>query len=208
MSTGTIVVNPDDPTNVIVVSVVKPQINRIIQLKKRGAINIVFPIAVHYSQPIKRDKLTETVQDIENKAIQAMTKVLQKLQNKSEQLPNPHTFHQEHINVWSDLWATGFSISTSKAEGSLNGDRINASMYAVLSQTRSYEYEEFVSLKSPSKQEIAKALTYAEGCYDSYYTLQAENLWLNADTLEKLNNLVSSWMVTLEKQVTLCIISL
>ncbi|XP_036328798.1 uncharacterized protein KIAA2013 homolog [Rhagoletis pomonella] len=200
VTTGTILVDADDPSSIIVVSVVKPQMNRIVQLKKRGAITIVFPIAVHYSQPITRDKFSETSQDVENKAVQAMTKVLQKLQNKPDTQINTHTFRQEHVNVWSDLWATGFSISTSKAENSLNGDRINASMYAVLSQTRSYEYEEFVSLKSPSKQEIAKALTYAEGCYDSYYTLQAENLWLSAESLEKLNNLVSSWMVTLEKQ--------
>uniref|UniRef100_A0A1A9US46 Uncharacterized protein n=1 Tax=Glossina austeni TaxID=7395 RepID=A0A1A9US46_GLOAU len=43
-------------------------------------------------------------------------------------------------------------------------------------------------------------LTYAEGCYDSYHILQADNLWLPMDSLAELNNLVSSWMLTLEEQ--------
>ncbi|KAI8124808.1 hypothetical protein FF38_10486 [Lucilia cuprina] len=202
--TGTIHPNPDDASVVIVVTIVKPQMSRNIQLKKRGSIKMEIPIAVHYSKPLKKEQqqqVSNTIEETEQKAIMAMTKVLQSLQSKSESASTAvHNYRQSHINVWSDLWATGFTISTSKAENSLNGDRINATMYAVLSQTRSYEFEEFVSVSAPSKQDIAKALTYAEGCYDSYHTLQADNLWLPMDSLEKLNKLVSTWMLTLEKQ--------
>ncbi|XP_065357587.1 uncharacterized protein KIAA2013 homolog [Calliphora vicina] len=202
--TGTINPNPDDVSIVIVVTIVKPQISRNIQLKKRGSIKMEIPIAVHYSKPLKKEQqqqVSNTIEETEQKAIMAMTKVLQSLQSKSESaITAIHNYRQSHINVWSDLWATGFTISTSKAENSVNGDRINATMYAVLSQTRSYEFEEFVSVSAPSKQDIAKALTYAEGCYDSYHTLQADNLWLPMDSLEKLNKLVSTWMLTMEKQ--------
>ncbi|XP_037960410.1 uncharacterized protein KIAA2013 homolog isoform X2 [Teleopsis dalmanni] len=189
-----------DSTNQIVISIVKPQITTTIQLKKRSTARIEYPIAIHYSKPVSQQQLKEATEETENKAIQAMTRALQKLQTKTDTVATSNVYKQEHINVWTDLWATGFGISTSKAEGSLNGDRINATMYAVLSQTRSYEFEEFVSQTAPTKQEIDKALTYAEGCYDSYYTLQADNLWLNMDSLENLNNVVSSWMLTLEKQ--------
>lgn len=202
--TGVINPNPDDASTVIIVSLVKPQLSRTIQLKKRGSLKMEIPIAVHYSKPLKKEQqqqLIAATEETEQKAIMAMTKVLQSLQAKTESTSAAvHNYRQSHINVWSDLWATGFTISTSKAENSLNGDRINATMYAVLSQTRSYEFEEFVSISAPSKQDIAKALTYAEGCYDSYHTLQADNLWLPMDTLEKLNKLVSTWMLTLEKQ--------
>lgn len=202
--TGTINPNPDDASLIIVVTIVKPQMSRNIQLKKRGSIKMEIPIAVHYSKPLKKEQqqlVSSTTEETEQKAIMAMTKVLQSLQSKTESASTAlHNYRQSHINVWSDLWATGFTISTSKAENSLNGDRINATMYAVLSQTRSYEFEEFASVSAPSKQDIAKALTYAEGCYDSYHTLQADNLWLPMDSLEKLNKLVSTWMLTLEKQ--------
>ncbi|XP_013102948.1 uncharacterized protein KIAA2013 homolog [Stomoxys calcitrans] len=202
--TGTLNPSPEDASTIIVVTIVMPQISRSIQLKKRGSIKLEIPIAVHYSKPLKREneeQLNTVTAETEQKATLAMSKVLQILQSKVESSSKAlHNFRQSHINVWSDLWATGFTISTSKAENSLNGDRINATMYAVLSQTRSYEFEEYVSVSAPSKQEIAKALTYAEGCYDSYHTLQADNLWLPMDSLEKLNHLVSSWMLTLEKQ--------
>ncbi|XP_061391463.1 uncharacterized protein KIAA2013 homolog [Musca vetustissima] len=202
--TGTLNPDSEDTSLIIVVAIVIPKVSRSIQLKKRGSIKIEIPIAVHYSKPLKRDneeQMRTTIAETGQKATLAMNKVLQSLQSKTESAATAlHNFRQAHINVWSDLWATGFTISTSKAENSLNGDRINATMYAVLSQTRSYEFEEYISVSAPSKQDIAKALTYAEGCYDSYHTLQADNLWLPMDSLEKLNKVVSSWMLTLEKQ--------
>lgn len=69
----------------------------------------------------------------------------------------------------------------------------------MLSQVRTYEYE--VSVTPQIKSDIAKILNNVEGCYDSYHTLQAENLWKDMRTVEELNSLVSSWILTLEKQV-------
>lgn len=79
----------------------------------------------------------------------------------------------------------------------MNGDRINSTIYAVLSQVRAYEYED--SITPQRTEEIRQALTYAEGCYDSYHTLEAENLWRGMDTVPAMNEVVSSWLLTLEK---------
>uniref|UniRef100_A0A1A9UIQ5 Uncharacterized protein n=1 Tax=Glossina austeni TaxID=7395 RepID=A0A1A9UIQ5_GLOAU len=71
---------------------------------------------------------------IETNSQKAITSITKLMQSKNFHLVR---LRQSHINVWSDLWATGFTINTSKAESTLNGDRINATMYAVLSQTPS-----------------------------------------------------------------------
>ncbi|KAM8715662.1 hypothetical protein ACLKA7_002674 [Drosophila subpalustris] len=204
---GTVQPSSEDPGKLIAISIVKPKLEPTVQLRKRGTVRIIYPLIVEYSKPVAEAQLKSTLDNLEQHTIQAMTKLLQKLSAKASgtgSLNSINTFRQEHINVWADLWATGFSISTSKAENSLNGDRINATMYAVLSQVRSFEFEEVNTVLgsgSPSmREDIAKALTYAEGCYDSYHTLQAENLWRDMSTLNQLNSLVSSWMLTLEKQ--------
>ncbi|KAI8043367.1 uncharacterized protein KIAA2013 homolog [Drosophila gunungcola] len=198
--TGIMQPQPENPSKSIVITIVKPQMDSKLQLRKRGTVRIVYPIAVQYSKPVPEAQVKGISETIEQQASQTMIKLLQKLDSKAS---NPgsqnsiNNYRQEHIDVWTDLWATGFTISTSKAENSLNGDRINATMYAVLSQVRSFEFEEMGASK---KEDIAKALTYAEGCYDSYHTLQAENLWREMSNLQQLNSLVSSWMLTLEKQ--------
>lgn len=79
------------------------------------------------------------------------------------------------------------------------GDRINATIYAVLSQSRSFEFE--ASVDPLVKLSTQRALDFVEGCYDSYHTLQAENLWRDMRSVDELNSLVLSWMLTLEKQV-------
>lgn len=197
---GTVQIQAENPSKSIVISIVKPQMDSKLQLRKRGTVRIVYPTAVHYSKPVTEEKIGGISETIEQQATQAMAKLLQKLGSKPSNpgsLNSVNIYRQEHIDVWTDLWATGFTISTSKAENSLNGDRINATMYAVLSQVRSFEFEETGGSK---KEDIAKALTYAEGCYDSYHTLQAENLWREMSNLQQLNSLVTSWMLTLEKQ--------
>ncbi|EDW87307.1 uncharacterized protein KIAA2013 homolog [Drosophila yakuba] len=198
--TGTVQLQSENPSKSIVISIVKPQMDSKLQLRKRGTVRIVYPTAVKYSKPVAEAQVGGISETIEQQATQAMAKLLQKLGSKPSNpgsLNSVNIYRQEHIDVWTDLWATGFTISTSKAENSLNGDRINATMYAVLSQVRSFEFEETGGSK---KEDIAKALTYAEGCYDSYHTLQAENLWREMSNLQQLNSLVTSWMLTLEKQ--------
>lgn len=220
VTTGLIKAPPNEgPTATILLTIVIPLIPKMIKLNKRSSFRLEIPMGIYYSKPSNTDynndnhnmlknsksqqqaeKLNVLVDENEVKAIAVMTNFLQ---IKDMSWPNTlQKYRHTHIMVWNSLWSTGLTISTSKAEKALNGDRINATMYAVLSQVRSYEYEDFTNGMQdiPSKQEIAKALTYAEGCYDSYHTLQAENLWLPMTTLQQLINLVSTWMLTLEKQ--------
>lgn len=171
-----------------------------ITLKKRGVTKLDLLMTINYSeQPISRDAYGLAKDEVERGAVDAMKKALQDAEHASTEDYKLYNFKKQHMQVWQQLWSTGFEISSSMAEDSINGDRINATIYAVLSHVRSFEYE--ASVQPQMKATIAKTLDYAEGCYDSYHTLQAENLWKDMKTVDDLNALVSSWILTLEKQV-------
>jgi hypothetical protein len=128
-------------------------------------------LTIYYSNTIDREAYAEQKDIAEKSAIEAMKKALQEAEHDEMNRGSVYyNFRRQHINVWQSIWETGFEISTSKAENALNGDRINATMYAVLSQVRSYEFEELITLQR--KLDIARSLTYADGCFDSYHTLQ------------------------------------
>ncbi|EAT46446.1 AAEL002386-PA [Aedes aegypti] len=186
----------NDDKRIRVVCIVARKMPRVLTLKKRGTTKLELLLTINYSDAIPRDKYAVYKETIEQQTIDAMNKVLQAAEHGEHNAY--YAFKRDHIKVWNSLWETGFHISTSKAENTLNGNDINATMYAVISQSRAYEYE--VSSTVQKKQDIERALTYAEGCYDSYHTLQAENLWKKTSNLEDLNGVVASWMLTLEKQ--------
>lgn len=179
------------------VSIVYRLIPRVLTLNKRGNTNLNLLTTINYSKPIVKEQYAQQKDVVEKAAIDAMKKVLE--EHGTEAAGDAlFAFRKQHTTVWNSLWQTGFYISPSKAENALNGDKINATIYNVLSHTRAYEFEE--SITPQRKNQIAHDLTYAEGCYDSYHTLQAENLWKNMRTLEEANVVVQTWMLTLEKQ--------
>lgn len=67
------------------------------------------------------------------------------------------------------LWSSGFGISLSLASGTLNGDKINATMYYVLSQTPSPLSE--LDRPQAEKLELEKLLYFPDRCYDGHHTL-------------------------------------
>ena len=67
------------------------------------------------------------------------------------------------------LWNSGFGISLSLASGALNGDKINATMYYVLSQTRSLIFE--IACPQDEKTKLEKLLYYPDRCYAEHHTL-------------------------------------
>lgn len=75
----------------------------------------------------------------------------------------------DHIDVWQQIWSTGVTISHSKHPEAVNGDKINATFYYVLSQVTSPYHEEGTSKER--KAELMNSLFYAEGCYAGYHTL-------------------------------------
>lgn len=182
------------------VSIVHRLIPRsVLTLNKRGKITMNFLTTINYSKLISKDQFAQQKDLVEKFAIEAMKKVLDEhLRDDDRPGDALYDFRKQHTSVWNNIWQTGFYISPSKAENAINGDKINSTMYHVLSHGRAYEYEE--SITPLRKNQIAHDLTYAEGCYDSYHTLQAENLWKSMTSIDEANKIVQMWMLTLEKQ--------
>ena len=67
------------------------------------------------------------------------------------------------------LWLSGFSISYSLAPGSLNGDKINATMYYVLCHLRMPLHE--VNREDVHKTELNTHLHFPDRCYNGHHTL-------------------------------------
>lgn len=194
------------------VTIVSQRLKSTISLKKRGITKLDIVHVIHYSSSIptiqNQSKQKPTADTVETAAIEIMTNLLQKNQfnfnensdiTNSNQIQFNNAFRRQHTKVWNSLWETGFQISTSLAEDVINGDQINATIYAVLSHCRTYEFE--IDITEQFRAEILKSLAYAEGCYDSYHTLQAGDLWKKMSSIDEMNKVVMSWLLTLEKQV-------
>lgn len=193
------------------VTIVSQRLPSRVALKTRGVTKLDIVHVIQYG--VKSASSSQSKQkpdDMEAAAIETMTHIVQQnyfnFNENSEMNSSPsnkqqmHTkFKRQHKNVWNNLWETGFQISTSLADNVINGDQINATIYAVLSQVRSFEFE--ADSSEQFRNDILKSLAYAEGCYDSYHTLQAGNLWKDMSDIQELNKIVNSWLLTLEKQV-------
>lgn len=182
----------DDTDAVVVVSVVMSALHPAVNLGSGETLDLDSLTVVQYSGPVSRTAVARERDAVEKLAIQSMERAIQISVDKSSDL------RALHSNVWKQLWFTGFSISESLAVDALNGDKINATVYDVLSQVRSLEFEEGISLSR--KTDILRSLAYAEGCYEGHYTLQADNLWKPMENLIQINAVVGAWMLTLEKQ--------
>jgi len=76
---------------------------------------------------------------------------------------------KEHIETWSSIWESGFSISRSLAPSAMNGDVINRTMYYILSSTPALMYD--VNLDEEKRNEINQSLFQVDQCYESHSTL-------------------------------------
>jgi hypothetical protein len=103
-----------------------------------------------------------------------------------------------HSAVWTGLWSSGFRISYSMANGALNGDKINMTMYNVLSHASSPIFE----LKRPEseKLELERLLYFPDRCYEGHHTLQNVKMWPDFNKIEDVFESASMWLLTLEKQ--------
>lgn len=183
-----------DSENVLAAAVVCRKMSSTIKVDARDGLDILILTTVQYSKPIKKSDYAKHKDIVEKKAIEEMEKVIALTGDRTA----VRKLRENHARVWQGLWFTGFYISDSKAEGIINGDRINATIYAILSQVRSYEHED--SIKASTKSDIMRSLTYSEGCYEGHSTLDAFNLWKPLNSLANLNSVSSVWLLTLEKQ--------
>lgn len=165
------------PNEKLIITIVTQKLPDKISVRKRGITKLDVIHVINYAVIMQSDMVKKTINDIESKAIEQMTEILQMkeyhflVNDNSDH--NGNSFKRQHQKVWNNLWDTGFEISTSKADDAINGDRINATIYAVLSHVRSLEFE---NNRSPQERiDITRALFYSEGCYDSYPTLQVSS---------------------------------
>ncbi|KOB74931.1 Uncharacterized protein OBRU01_08284 [Operophtera brumata] len=183
-----------DSENVIAVAVVCRKLSsNTITVDAQDGLDLLILTTVQFSLPFQKYDYPKQKDTVTKKAIEEMKKVIALTNDR----PAVKQLRENHARVWTGLWYTGFSISDSKAEGIINGDRINATIYAILSQVRSYEHEEHVKLNM--KSELLRTLSYSEGCYEGHSTLDALNLWKPLNTLSNLNAVASVWLLTLEK---------
>lgn len=67
------------------------------------------------------------------------------------------------------LWESGFGISHSKAVGALNADKINTTIYYVLSNVPAPLHD--LTVTSTERTEIQQVLHYPDRCYNGHSTL-------------------------------------
>lgn len=76
---------------------------------------------------------------------------------------------KEHIDTWSLIWESGFTISRSLAPSAMNGDVINRTIYYVLCSTPSPIYDS--NIEENKRKELNQSLFQIDQCYESHSTL-------------------------------------
>lgn len=109
---------------VVAVSIVSRKIPRSLTLKKRGITKLEFLLTINYSEPISRETYSTQKDIVEKEALEAMRKALLEAEHPVSGFGDEnkmYNFKRQHTQVWQALWSTGFEISSSLAEDSING---------------------------------------------------------------------------------------
>lgn len=126
VTTGSIAVGSDRHKSAIQISLVQRSFPVNYRIEARSSKQIVHYTAISYSNPKKLSEISDkgSRNELEQTALGDVVKAA-----------GDHSRHKElHARSWQQLWTSGFSIETSKAKDALNGDKINGTMYYVLSQ--------------------------------------------------------------------------
>lgn len=177
-----------DNRRITPVAVMTAKLPSTLEVKAKSSSTFKVLTAVNYTDPILTDEHPEWRETVSAN----VQKHLQRALGVSYR-----RLREDHVRAWNQLWRTGFSISQSKAQGALNGDQINSTMYYVLSQVRAPIFE---SDPDNKKTDVNSLVNYMEGCYSGHQTLQAENLWPESTVSERVLTSANYWLLTLEKQ--------
>ncbi|XP_029167471.1 uncharacterized protein KIAA2013 homolog [Nylanderia fulva] len=172
-------VSVPNSNKIIVISIIYKVPPKTVQVKARSSIKLEFLSSIQYSEPISSEQYHIERDATKKKAIDLMKKAIGRQQR---------SLREEHVNLWQSYWYAGLRISDSKADGAINGHKINSTMYYVLSQV------------SRSTQDVEKNVAMNEGCYRGHHTLDATRLWKDTSSIEAVNEIVEAWLITLEKQ--------
>ena len=158
-----------------------------LSVKSHSTVNYHLVTVVHYTKPTRSKDAANQLPGLIKQVAEDMTSAL-KIEEKH--------LRQEHVNVWRQLWGSGFSISHSRAAGVLNGEKINMTMYYVLSNVPAPLHDALTTKEQ--KLNILKVLYYPDHCYSEHSTLQAQTLWTDVVAEDQIAQVVTTWMITLE----------
>ncbi|RWS22779.1 hypothetical protein B4U80_09952 [Leptotrombidium deliense] len=115
---------------------------------------------------------------------------------------SPLTLRKDHSSAWRNIWQSGFGISYSKADGFLNGDVINATLYYILSHKSAFadDRDVLTPVSATKDSKTYSLLSRPDSCYHGHSTIQASSLWSDLDSVQNVNKIVSLWLLTLENQ--------
>jgi len=179
-----------DSSRQVDVSIVTTKLPSTVEVKKRSSVTLHVYTVVNYSTMKNGEGQAANKDRLESQSLLTMKKVA---------LMTSRQLRASHVEVWQHLFSSGLSISTSKAAGALNGDRINATLYLTLSQVSSDSIESEMS--QSEKDRLHSHLAYTEGCYGGHHhTLQATRLWSDLSSIENVVKVTSLWLKTLETQ--------
>lgn len=179
-----------DSSKQIGVAIVTTKLPSTIEVEKRSSVTLHVYTVVNYSTLKKGERIEASKDRLESQSLQTIKKVA---------MMTVRQLRASHVEVWQHLFSSGLSISTSKAVGALNGDRINATLYLTLSQVSSNSVESEMS--QSERDRLHSQLAYTEGCYGGHHhTLQATRLWSDVSSIEDVIKVTSLWLKTLETQ--------
>jgi len=181
--------DPDDPDQVYIVAIASTKVPGRVEVEGKNSNLLHFVTSVNYEGPVHPRHYEVVVTHVANKAKNDLQKGLGL---------NARKLRGDHILVWQQFWTSGFSISYSRAQDAVNGDKINATMYYVLSHAPSPLHE--IDTAPARKQELLSLLADPDRCYQGHHTLQASNLWSNLKDKDEVNRVISLWLLTLSKQ--------
>uniref|UniRef100_A0A0K2VHG3 Uncharacterized protein n=1 Tax=Lepeophtheirus salmonis TaxID=72036 RepID=A0A0K2VHG3_LEPSM len=183
--------NPSTVDLIRVVTIVYPKLEKTITVAPRSSETLIIYTALVYSDPIHpQEDIKKERTRTQSRATDALTKAVKESYYK---------FRQSHESIWRhNLWNTGFGISYSYADDAVNGHKINATVYYVLSQVPALIHSIYTPPESRNK--LQSHLNFPEGCYGGQpSTLNAPNLWTSLATVSKVNYVVKLWKLSLEK---------
>ncbi|CAF1271618.1 unnamed protein product [Rotaria sp. Silwood1] len=105
---------------------------------------------------------------------------------------------KEHIDTWSLIWQSGFTMSRSLAPSTMNGDVINRTIYYILCSTPAPLYE--LNINETKRNELNQSLFQIDQCYESHSTLIGKTLWVSPGDDLAVSQLSNLWRSTLSRK--------
>ena len=186
--TGTVNISDDRK---VVVGVVSRKLQSSVEVQARMTHSLHILTGVSYSEPVSSHETVVSMrEEVETAATESVKAAAALAWNE---------VLKKHTEVWRKLWTSGFGISYSYADNAINGDRINATIYYVLSHSATLLDSGHTS--PGERSELSGHLSYTEGCYSGIRTLQGrrDKLWTQLTTQTGVDTVVSYWLLNLEK---------